>query len=58
MTDINFWSDVAKKWTSVLDFNAIKEISDQAETTAGETIGDNNEELLDLFSALGAYRGK
>lgn len=55
MIDMRFWQEVADKWTTVLDFDLISRIKKDAETTARDTIGTGNENLLNPMSIFDEY---
>ena len=55
MIDMNFWQDVADKWTTVLDSDLISEIQEDAENTARNTIGVGNKNLLNPMSIYDEY---
>ena len=55
MIDMSFWKQVADKWTTVLDFDLISRIKEDAEKTARNTIGTGNINLLNPMSILDEY---
>ena len=55
MIDMNFWQSVADKWTTVLDFNLISRIKEDAKITAEDTIGSGNDDLLFQMSNIDEY---
>ena len=55
MIDMNFWQKVADKWTTVLDFNLISRIKEDAKITAEDTIGTGNDDLLFQMSNIDEY---
>ena len=55
MIDMSFWQEVADKWTTVLDFDLIARIKEDAATTARDTIGTGNVELLNPMSIFDEY---
>lgn len=55
MIDVSFWQAVADKWTTVIDYNLITRIKDDATITARETIGTGNENLLNPMSIFDEY---
>lgn len=55
MINMKFWEDVADRWTAVLDHDMISKIEEEAESTAKETIGTGNEDLLNPMSIFDEY---
>ena len=55
MIDRIFWQVVANKWTTVLDFDLISKIKEDAEKTAKDTIGTGNEDLLNPMLIFDEY---
>ena len=55
MIDMNFWQKIADKWTTVLDFNLISRIKEDAKITGEDTIGTGNEDLLKQLSMIDEY---
>lgn len=55
MIDMNFWKQVADKWTTVLDFDLISRIKEDAVKTARDTIGTENKNLLNPMLIFDEY---
>lgn len=55
MINMKFWEDVADRWITVLDHDMISKIEEEAESTAKETIGTGNEDLLNPMSIFDEY---